>query len=147
MKIVVRTRVAAPMPQVMAGFTRELFLKLAPPFPPVQLLRFDGCKVGDEVHLRLNFILFKQTWTSLITDAWDTPTATGFEDQGRQLPLFLGYWRHKHRLEPAGTGTVIIDDIEYQAPIKALSFMLWPVLYLQFAYRKPVYRRVFGAPR
>lgn len=146
MKLQIETVVAAPMPEVMAGFTRELFLKLAPPFPPVELLRFDGCKPNNVVHLRLNFILFKQDWVSHITDAWATPSTTGFEDQGVRLPFFLGYWRHRHRLEPRSNGTAIIDDIEYHAPLRTLDFLLWPLLNVQFAYRRPIYRRVFGKP-
>jgi ligand-binding SRPBCC domain-containing protein len=144
MRIDLRTRVTQPYLEVKAGFTEELFKALNPPFPPVKLLRFDGSSKGDLVTLELNFIFFKQTWTSeIIADQTDEQEFF-FIDAGRKLPFFLKDWRHKHRVVNLGeTHSLIVDEIDYTAPNSLLGLLLYPVLYLQFALRKPVYKRYF----
>ena len=144
MHLVLKTRVRQSLPAVWAGFDRSLFDQLSPPFPPVDVVRFDGCRPGDVVHLRLNFLLFRQDWTSLITDQQTSPDEIYFIDQGTRLPFFLTYWQHRHRLlrDPAG-GTVIVDDVTFRTPLRLTDYLMYPLLWLQFAYRKPIYRRVF----
>ena len=68
LNLVLDTSVHQSVSDVWAGFDRQLFNQLSPPFPPVDVVRFDGCLRGDVVHLRLNFLLFKQDWTSDIID-------------------------------------------------------------------------------
>lgn len=152
MHLLLKTPVRQSPPTVWAGFNRDLFDRLSPPFPPVDVVRFDGCKRGDTVHLRLNFLLFRQDWVSLIVDQQTIETGNGideifFVDHGTKLPFFLTYWQHRHRLLrlPSG-GTVIADDISFRTPFRLMDYLLYPVLWLQFAYRKPIYRRVFGQP-
>lgn len=144
MRFVIRTDVSADLQKVWANFNENLFQALAPPFPPINLLRFDGSLKNDEVHLELNFLLFKQVWISKIAEQAAKENEIYFVDEGIKLPFFLGYWRHKHLMQalPEG-GTQITDDITFEAPIKALSWLLFPALYLQFLYRKPVYKRYF----
>ena len=146
MRIVLKTPVQQPLPDVWAGFTRSLFDRLAPPFPPVEVVRFDGCLPGDVVQLRLNFLLFRQDWISRIVDQQTTNDEIYFIDEGTQLPFFLAYWKHHHRLcrsEDALNPTVIIDDITFRTPFLLTDYLMYPLMWLQFAYRKPVYRRVF----
>jgi ligand-binding SRPBCC domain-containing protein len=143
MHIVIKTPVKQNYKQVAEGFTEKLFLSLNPPFPPVKLLRFDGCKKGDRVSLQLNFIFFKQRWDSVITYDVLNEQEFGFIDEGEQLPFFLKTWKHHHRIKHVEHGTVIEDDIHYTAPFKLLTLLLYPVLYLQFLYRRPVYQRIF----
>lgn len=145
MHLLLQTRVRQPPPAVWAGFDRSLFDQLSPPFPPVDVVRFDGCRAGDVVHLRLNFLLFRQDWISLITGQQTGPDEIYFVDQGTRLPFFLTYWQHRHRLlrDPAG-GTVIVDDVTFRTPLRLTDYLMYPLLWLQFAYRKPIYRRVFG---
>lgn len=145
MHLILKTRVRMPLSAVWAGFDRSLFDQLSPPFPPVDVVRFDGCRTGDVVHLRLNFLLFRQDWISLITDQQTSPDEIYFVDQGTQLPFFLTYWQHRHRLlrDPAG-GTVVVDDITFQTPFRLTDYLMYPLMWLQFAYRKPIYRRIFG---
>jgi hypothetical protein len=64
MRIRITTLVTQNYRQVADRFDQNLFKALNPPFPPVKLLRFDGSRKGDEVHLQLNFLLFKQVWKS-----------------------------------------------------------------------------------
>lgn len=144
MRIKISTLVKQPYTQVFAGFDQNLFIKLAPPFPPVKLLRFDGCKVDDRVALRLNFIFFKQTWESLITDYQENQQEISFVDEGVKLPFFLKYWKHHHRVIKQGQHTSIVDDISFKTPFFLLDYLMYPVLYLQFLYRKPIYRKTFA---
>ncbi|CAD5270426.1 MULTISPECIES: hypothetical protein [unclassified Imperialibacter] len=145
MKIKIRTRVKADLQTVREGFTDKLFLKLNPPFPPVKLLRFDGCKKGDKVELELNFIFFKQTWESLITHDLSNETVFSFVDEGVRLPFFLNNWKHHHINEAIENGGAsITDEIEFTTPTLLTNLLFYPVLYLQFLYRKPIYRKVFG---
>ncbi|TAH18172.1 MAG: hypothetical protein EAZ08_12200 [Cytophagales bacterium] len=146
MKISIKTPVVQDIETVWAGFNQSLFSKLAPPFPPVNLLRFDGSEQGDEVHLELNFIFFTQTWVSVITENVKTDKEIYFIDKGIKLPFFLKFWQHKHRIVKSvdmkrGIHTLIIDEIEFESPF---GFLLYPALFLQFAYRKPIYRKIFS---
>lgn len=147
MHILLTTQVQQPVDQVWAGFDRTLFDQLSPPFPPVDVVRFDGCLKGDVVQLRLNFLVFSQEWTSHIVDQQTTTNEIYFVDQGTKLPFFLAYWHHRHRLlRDSSGGTRIVDDITFRTPYRLTDFLLYPVMWLQFAYRKPIYRRIFGSP-
>jgi len=145
MHLLLQTPVRQPLSQVWAGFNRTLFDQLAPPFPPVEVVRFDGCLKGDVVHLRLNFIVFKQDWISDILDQQTTENEIFFVDQGTKLPFFLRYWQHRHRLvrDAQTGGTLVIDDITFSTPTLLTDYLFYPLMWLQFAYRKPIYRRVF----
>jgi ligand-binding SRPBCC domain-containing protein len=144
MRIYITTAVKQPYREVAQKFDQTLFKALSPPFPKVQLLRYDGNQPGDEVHLRINFLFFSQTWKSRITENESRPGEMHFVDEGLQLPFFLRYWRHRHVIRQHGTGSLIIDDITFRGPGLLLSLLVYPVMYLQFVYRKPVYRRYFG---
>jgi ligand-binding SRPBCC domain-containing protein len=143
MKINIETKVDQNYLTVKEGFNETLFTKLSPPFPPVKLLRFDGSKKGDIVTLELNFLLFKQKWTSEITEDKTTSKEFFFVDKGVELPFFLKEWQHRHRLIKAGENTVIRDEITYQGTFGILTVLLYPALYLQFLYRKPIYKKIF----
>jgi ligand-binding SRPBCC domain-containing protein len=143
MNITIETRVAQDYLTVKAGFNESLFTKLSPPFPPVKLLRFDGSATGDLVTLELNFIFFKQKWTSQITDDQTTESEFYFIDQGIELPFFLKKWSHKHRVIKDGDASIIRDEIEFKAPFGLMTALLYPALYLQFLYRKPIYKKIF----
>ncbi|WP_092894568.1 SRPBCC family protein [Algoriphagus aquimarinus] len=130
--------------KVKAGFNESLFAKLSPPFPPVNLVRYDGSETGDMVSMELNFFFFKQKWTSTITDNHTNSKEYYFVDEGVELPFFLKSWKHKHRIIKEGSSTIIRDEIEFKAPFGLLSLLLYPALYIQFAYRKPIYKKVFA---
>lgn len=143
MKIQIETPVEQGYLDVKSGFNESLFKKLSPPFPPVRLLRFDGSSKGDLVTLELDFIFFRQKWTSEITEDRTTDLEFFFVDQGVELPFFLKKWKHKHRVISSGIGSVIRDEIEFEAPFGLMNYILFPVLWLQFSYRKPIYRKIF----
>jgi ligand-binding SRPBCC domain-containing protein len=145
MKINIATPGQTSASEVMKNIEQELFEALSPPGAGVEIVRFDGSKKGDIVHIRLSLLGFiKQDWISEIVEAGENEEEIYFVDEGKQLPFFLRFWRHRHRVQKAGSGAVIIDDIEFKSPLWLPGFLLYPVLYLQFAYRKPIYRRFFG---
>lgn len=143
MKIRIETKIEASLEKVKEGFTEDLFLSLNPPFPPVKLVQFDGCKTGDQVVLELNFIFFKQKWVSDITEDFENKHEWYFIDIGTQLPFFLSKWRHHHGVEKAESGSIIIDDITFSTGTILTDILMYPLLYGQFLYRKPIYKRKF----
>ena len=148
MHLVLRFPVAQPPAQVMAGFTRELFVALAPPFPKFHLIRYDGNTTGDTVIIELQAGPKRWRWTSLITDNGTLPDGTlYFVDEGQILPAPLRQWRHCHLIEPApgGRGSVVVEDITFSTGRRWLDWLIYPAMWAQFKLRGPVYRRVFGA--
>ena len=143
MRLKIITKVDQDYLSVKSGFDEKLFKALNPPFPKVKLSRFDGCKEGDIVSLRLNFIFFSLTWESLITEDETTDNEFRFVDEGTSLPFFLKFWRHHHRVVSDGEGSLIIDDITFKTPFYLPEFLMYPALYGQFLYRKPIYQKFF----
>tara|TARA_Y100001972_G_scaffold119305_1_gene160431 strand:- start:6404 stop:6847 length:444 start_codon:yes stop_codon:yes gene_type:complete len=132
--------------RIKQGFTKQLFLSLNPPLPKVKLLQFDGCKSGDVVGLELNFILFRQKWVSEIVEDDEDEQVWYFIDKGILLPFFLSFWEHRHIVESGESGSVIIDDISFSTGFLITDLFLYPLLSLQFLYRKPIYRKWFKTP-
>ena len=144
MKINIETKVNQSLQTVWQGFDLALFKKLSPPFPPVEIKEFGGCLKGDKVHLRLNFLLFKQDWISDIIDQQTTEQEIFFIDRGSKVPFFLAEWHHKHRLIKDDSGTIIRDEITFKTPFLLTNYIFYPLIYLQFLYRKPIYRKIFS---
>ena len=145
MHVTLRTAVSQPPAVVMAGFTRELFVALAPPFPRLRLLRFDGCHSGDRVEIELDTLVKRLSWTSLIVDDGTQPDGTHFfVDEGQVLPPPLHFWRHRHLIQPGPNGgSVIVDALEYRTASRLLDALIYPAMWAQFAWRRPIYRRWF----
>lgn len=145
MRIIITTNVNQNYKTVFQGFTKTLFLALAPPFPKVNLLRFDGCEKGDQVHLEIDMIFFKQRWDADIIESSERKNEHYFIDNGSKLPFFLKTWRHHHRIiGKENNSTDIVDDFEYTTPFFLFDYLMYPVFYLQFAARSPIYKKVFG---
>ncbi|MFT6970180.1 MAG: ligand-binding SRPBCC domain-containing protein [Roseivirga sp.] len=144
MKISVSTKVSQSMLEVAKGFDEKLFTALSPPFPKVQLKRFDGSTKGDIISLELDFIFFKQLWTSEIIDNSVSENRFEFIDSGIELPFFLKYWRHQHVILEQAEGSTIVDNIEFKTPFIIFDYLMYPLMYLQFVYRRPIYKKLFG---
>lgn len=144
MNLNIRTTVNQSFKQVFRLFTKELFLKLSPPFPKVKLLRFDGSEKQDRVLVELDFILFKQEWESIIVEKKENKDEIYFVDEGIKLPFFLKNWKHTHRIIKNGDKSDIVDDIEFETPFRPFDILFYPILYFQFAYRRPIYKKVFS---
>ena len=143
MKILIKTEVEQDYRKVFEGFDESLFMELKPPLLPLKLLRFDGSRKGDEVHIQLGAGFVKQRWDALITEDGEKDGELYFIDKGIQLPFFLKDWKHHHRVLESGEGAIIIDEIYFKSPFFLFDYLLYPILYLQFYARKPVYKRVF----
>lgn len=147
-RILIEHQVAGRVPEVFAGFTKELFDHLTPAFPPAKLLRYDGNQVGDEVHIRLGLPPVAVTWVSVITKHEAGKREAYFVDEGVKLPPPLTFWRHKHLLVQTDAETVsILEDITFATGNKLTSALMYPVLYAQFAARGPLYKSYFTNPQ
>ena len=146
MRLLLHTAVLQSPSVVMAGFTRALFEALAPPFPKLRVLRFDGCHTGDRVEIELDTLVKRLPWTSLIVADGQEPDGTHFfVDEGQVLPPPLRYWQHRHRIQSGPNGSsLIVDDLEYRTASRLLDVLIYPAMWAQFAWRRPIYRRWFG---
>lgn len=143
MKIKVQTQVASKMAVVVENFNENLFKHLKPPLICVDVLRFDGCKKGDEVHLSLKFLGMKNRWISQITASEKTPEHFTFIDEGVVVPWPLKSWHHTHRVIAQEEGVFIIDEISYKTPSRLLDIIFFPFFFGQFLLRKPQYKSFF----
>lgn len=143
MKITISTQVEQSIEYIWSKFDVNLLLKLSPPFPPVKVLHYIGHEIGEKVSFELNFFILRSRWESLITDNQISEEERYFIDEGVVLPFFLKYWKHKHRIVKSESGSKIIDEIEFKTPTILTDYIFYPLLYLQFLYRKPIYQKLF----
>jgi ligand-binding SRPBCC domain-containing protein len=145
MNIVIQTRVEKNFQLVFNRFNLDLFKALKPPVVKLEVLRFDGCKKGDRVHLQLTTFGKCQQWESLITSNFKGDYELNFVDEGVLIPPPLKKWTHTHRVQKINElACLIVDDIEYTSGNKFLDVLLYPSLYLMFLFRVPVYKREFA---
>lgn len=144
MTIRIRTKVTQPLEKVINGFDETLFKELSPPFPKVRVKQFDGSKEGDIVSIELDFLLAKQAWISRISESYSSQKEFYFIDEGVKLPFPLKYWHHKHLITDQGNERVITDEVTYKSMNQLIDLLLYPLLQVQFIYRKPIYKRIFG---
>ena len=147
MKFTIHTKVKGNYLKVFQQFDQDLFEKLSPPGAQVELIRFDGSKAGDIVHIRLKMLgIISEDWISEIRESKVEEGKAWFIDQGTTLPFFLSFWHHRHLITADGPDqSVITDAIEFRTPFFLLDWLMFPVMYLQFLWRKPVYKRFFNA--
>ncbi len=138
MKIKITTPIKKNYRDVFALFNQKLFEALKPPLIKLVVERFDGCKKGDEVHLRVA----GQRWVSHITDYVENENEIYFVDRGVIIPPPLSSWLHFHRIERSGDNSCnVIDDIEYSSGNSLLDKIIYPGIYVMFAMRKSIYKR------
>ena len=125
---------------VYSKFNETLFLKLAPPFPKVTLLKFDGCIKGDFVKLKLNFPFFSQIWESEIVENGEDNQSIWFIDKGTKLPFFICKWQHHHHIKQDKNDVLIIDSINFYSHNWLITLLFYPIIYMQFLYRIPIYK-------
>ncbi len=144
MHFIVKTNIGSNTKEaVMAGFTSELFTSLAPPFPKLKLLRYDGCEKGNEVHLELDFFLYKRKWISVITENKFSSSELFFIDEGKLFPFPIKKWKHKHIIRQLGNSVEIEDNVTYSCGFLLLDLIVYLPFYLLFLYRKPIYLKYF----
>lgn len=140
MKLLFKTRIPKPVEKIRDRFNRELFEYLTPGWAPAKILRFDGCRTGDEVHIKL----FAQQWVSLMTFEETNAKGWSFIDEGKVLPWPLSNWKHHHRVDRISpTESEIVDDIYYECSPAWMAFVIRPILWQTFAIRPKRYRNFF----
>ena len=143
MKLVLRTKVNGNYKDVMSKFDKELFLALAPPFPPVELKKFTGSQTGDEVHIHFKKPI-NRDWISDITAHGVNEEEAYFIDEGRVLPPPLKRWKHKHIVRKISeTESQIVDDMEFDCGNILVNLLVYPGLFLGFFPRRFIYRKYF----
>lgn len=144
MRILIKTPISKNFDEVFKGFDLNLFKALKPPLLKLDVPRFDGCKKGDEVHLKIGFGPISQDWVSHISEHQDSENEHYFIDIGHVLPPPLKSWKHKHRVIKVTDETCIIhDDIEFSSGNKIIDLCLYMPMYFQFWLRKPAYKKFF----
>ncbi len=128
---------------IWEGFDQHLLERLNPPWVSAKLVRYDGNQPGDKVQLALNLLVTKQNWISEITDYQHTPEQIYFVDQGKQLPFFLKQWQHWHLIRAVEGGAEVVDDVRFSTGTLLTDGLLYPALFAQFWYRKPIYLKAF----
>ncbi len=144
MQFKIITQVQGSVKEVYEQFDKDLLLKLTPPAMKVHLIRYDEpTRPGAIVQIETKILgIIKQYWLNEITEVVETDNESYFVDEGIKLPFPLKFWRHKHLIRKGDSCTEIVDDIQYSAGF--LTWLLHPVVWLQFAWRKPQYRKIFG---
>ncbi len=144
MKIVLQTIVNRQFDEVIRDFDEKLFRNLLPPAFVVRLLRYDGSKPGDTVHLRF-MLPWPSDWISRITQSSRETRQYYFVDEGIKLPFGLKKWKHVHRVEKTGPHTSrITDDMNFTTGNPLTDRLLFPVLYMAFSPRRRQYRSYFN---
>ncbi len=144
MKLILRTKVNGNYKDVMSKFDRDLFLALAPPFPPIELKKFTGSETGDEVHIRFKPPVNKD-WISDITDHGFDENEAYFVDEGRVVPPPLKTWKHRHIVRRISENeSEIVDDIEYGCGNGILNILMYPALLIGFFPRRWTYKKYFN---
>src|SRR5690606_35835195 len=80
MNIIIKTPINTNYIEAYKQFDRKLFETLAPAFPKMEILRFDGSRKDDVIHIRLN--PFGIEWISIITKDAITENEAYFIDEG-----------------------------------------------------------------
>lgn len=144
MKLHFDTSIDRPLGEVKSLFGQDLFNSLCPPGVEAKILRFDGCKKGDEIHLDVKLLGKTQRWISHITEESEQDQEWYFVDEGTELPWPLSYWHHKHRVVKVDDHNCrIIDEINYRCAPEWLAPLVAPGLWLIFAIRPYRYQRFF----
>ncbi len=149
MRFQIKTRVKGGHREVFHGFDHNLLLQLSPPGFKLELLHAQDPQEPDSfIRLRMTiFGLVKQEWENDFSHYELGSRECHFVDEGRIMPFPIRKWRHDHRvLADGATHAIINDDVTFKTVFFLLDWLLFPVLWLQFRYRRPIYRRVFGKP-
>lgn len=144
MKILFNTPLSLPVKKIQSHFDQELFTYLSPHIVPFKLIRFDGCKKGDEIHIEFGMNGIMQKWVSLITYEGTNAKGWSFIDEGKVLPWPLSSWKHHHRVDKVSdTESIIVDDIEYECRPALMAPVISPLLWSMFALRPYRYKQFF----
>lgn len=144
MKLFFETLINLPFEDVRAQFNSKLFSALSRGIIPFKIERFDGCKKGDEIHIRVGLWPLEFKWVSIITFEETNAAGWSFIDEGKVLPWPLSHWHHHHRVDSiTATESKIVDDIEYKCSPVFLGQLIRPLMWILFSVRPKRYRKFF----
>ncbi|QQS40789.1 MAG: SRPBCC family protein [Acidobacteriota bacterium] len=126
MKFVKESYIAAP-PEKVFGFHElpDAFERLIPPWENITVIQKAAIsKVGSRAIIEQK--LFGLIPSRLVAEhiAYDPPRM--FEDV--QISGPFSQWRHKHIVRPEGSGSLLVDDIDYEPPGWFVGRLLDPLL-------------------
>jgi len=141
-KFTVSTQIHGISPgEVYRVFNYDLLWALSPPFAKPKAVLYEGNRPGHRMVFRLVTPLGTKHWAGRVTEEGHTENEIYFVDEGEQMPFGLSLWRHKHRIIKTGWGTLLRDEVRFEGRNALLTVLLFPVLYAQFIYRKPLYAK------
>ena len=118
----------------------DAFERLIPPWENLKIVqRADISKIGSRAIIERKFLGFTVSRLVMEHTKYDPPRM--FEDL--QISGPFKYWRHKHLIYPHEDGSILRDEIEYEARISYLSMEVTPTIILpklkrMFDYRHDV---------
>jgi ligand-binding SRPBCC domain-containing protein len=141
-----------PLDEVFAFFAEARNLERITP----EWLRFEvrspdpiEMSAGTVIDYRLVLHGVPLGWTSQI-EVWNPdPPAPQFVDRAIRGPFSL--WHHRHRFAPAGTGTIVADEVHYAPPFGWLGELAQPLIVARdleriFDHRQSAVAAILGAP-
>jgi uncharacterized protein (TIGR01777 family) len=137
-----RLSVGVPAERLFAWHDhRGAFERLAPPWQPVRLARFEGIRNGQRAVIKLGPSPASLTWEA---EHRDFIPSRQFRDVQLRGPF--ARWEHTHRMIPDGPDASVLEDyVEYRLPLAVLSERLGggiaeAQIERMFAYRHRVTR-------
>ncbi len=147
MKLIFETKVSAPFNRVRTLIGKELFQALISPWQSIEIVRFDGTRVGDEVHLNINMGLIFP-WISKIVDSSVRDDEWSFIDVGVKTFPLIKSWHHIHLFRAIDTTTTLIrDEINFECQNPFLEYPMYVMLFPQFAFRRYGYKKFFNVSK
>lgn len=138
----IQTKIGASMPFVWSQFNEALLRKISPPFPKVNIQRFDGCNEGDLVILEINLFFIQVVWSSKIIHSKQDSKQSVFIDEGITVPFGINIWKHEHSIIKIDDSQCYIEDfVTYKTSNVFLDIILFPFLWGMIFYRKPFYQK------
>ena len=129
-----------PYEFVVSHIGREMFVALNPPWSSMELLKFDGTKVSDEVHLNLKLGFVSVPWVSKIVQSELNDIEFNFIDIGVKMLPGMKSWHHHHHFRKVGENkTLIVDDVNFESGNYFLDVFYRNIIKVQFYYRKYAY--------
>ena len=141
------TIVAAPRQDVFAFFSDPRNLaRITPPSLGFEIVRMPdrALRAGDRIDYVIRLLGIPVRWRTVIT-VWEPEHR--FVDEQERGPY--KYWRHEHVLTDTGSGTLMVDQVEYRVPLGVIGAVVagWWVrrnVRAIFEYRASGIARIFG---
>ena len=142
--------VPRPLDEVFEFFARaENLQEITPPWLHFRILNVDPAPVrkGALIRYALRWRIFPIRWKTQISE-WEPPHR--FVDVQLKGPYRL--WHHEHTFTAEGSGTRIVDEVQYRLPFGVLGSLAHRLKVKKdveaiFTYRAEVVRRLFGEAR